>query len=561
MNIDDLFAMERALYPPGGVTVPAGSGFGAATLFTATGAAASQNLLNRFANVINVKDDFGAKGDGTTDDTTAIQNAFDAAFGTAGSPHGQSSTLNKPVYFPPGTYKVTSTLVITAVRAGLIFGAGRGTSILQWGGSVPGNPTYTPVLTCNGIGYSRIENMTFRGSANAVNSFTIAFDLNWDGVSPQGTTNNTFVDCWFDNATYGLYVGRGNAQADLATFIDCVWSNCNWGFYNGNQNVVGNRIYGGTLFGNVAAGIYVPLGTFGAIENISGSFNGVSSGPDISVAQGGCIISGIRSENNNFMQLNGAGPFIISGCFHQPASSNFFINVNGATEAVIESCFSTLGTISVNSNAQCIIKDSQLGTTNALTVAGELIIQNSRFGDQLVGNSVHRYIKKQVINAQGTRTFDIEASSLSDIEFLYESRTLYSTGANSVNFTVTIGSPAVFTLVGHSFALNDAIAFTTTGALPTGLSLNTTYYVIPINVSTFNVSTTKNGAAVNTSGSQSGTHSLWLVRKYAKGDTVLNNTVAAAGSPGWICTTAGRAVTTADAEGTAVFKAMANVAA
>jgi len=75
-------------------------------------------------------------------------------------------------------------------------------------------------------------------------------------------------------------------------------------------------------------------------------------------------------------------------------------------------------------------------------------------------------------------------------------------------FTVTIASPAVFSLTAHGLATGDAVYFTTTGALPTGLSANTIYYVISagLTADAFEVSTTRGGAAVNTSGSQSGTH-------------------------------------------------------
>jgi hypothetical protein len=52
---------------------------------------------------LNVKD-YGAKGNGTTDDTAAIQEALNAAAVVGGS----CST----VYFPPGIYKITSALII-----------------------------------------------------------------------------------------------------------------------------------------------------------------------------------------------------------------------------------------------------------------------------------------------------------------------------------------------------------------------------------------------------------------------------------------------------------------
>lgn len=81
-------------------------------------------------------------------------------------------------------------------------------------------------------------------------------------------------------------------------------------------------------------------------------------------------------------------------------------------------------------------------------------------------------------------------------------------------FTVTIATPAVITKSSHGLSTGDQVYFTTSGALPTGLSANTYYYVVKINSNSFNVSDTYAHAIagtnkVNTSGSQSGTHTLW----------------------------------------------------
>lgn len=76
--------------------------------------------------------------------------------------------------------------------------------------------------------------------------------------------------------------------------------------------------------------------------------------------------------------------------------------------------------------------------------------------------------------------------------------------------TVTIASPAVVTAAGHLLRAGEAVTFSTTGSLPTGLTAGATYYVIAtgLTADTFQVSTTLGGAAVNTSGSQTGTHTL-----------------------------------------------------
>jgi len=79
-------------------------------------------------------------------------------------------------------------------------------------------------------------------------------------------------------------------------------------------------------------------------------------------------------------------------------------------------------------------------------------------------------------------------------------------------FTVTIAAPGVFSATAHGLVLNDIIMLETNGALPTGLSADTEYYVVEtIAANTFSVSATQGGTAITTSGSQSGTHSFLKV--------------------------------------------------
>lgn len=76
--------------------------------------------------------------------------------------------------------------------------------------------------------------------------------------------------------------------------------------------------------------------------------------------------------------------------------------------------------------------------------------------------------------------------------------------------TVTIASPGVFTTTSaHNLLTNDVVKFTTTGTLPTGLTAGTSYYVIYLSATTFNVTSTLNGSGINTSGSAGTGHSLF----------------------------------------------------
>ena len=97
--------------------------------------------------------------------------------------------------------------------------------------------------------------------------------------------------------------------------------------------------------------------------------------------------------------------------------------------------------------------------------------------------------------------------SARDWDFLDRQYTLNTTADT---FTVTIASPGVFSLTAHRFALNSVVYFATTGALPTGLTAGTAYYIITagLTADAFQVSTSIGGSAVNTSGTQSGTHTV-----------------------------------------------------
>jgi hypothetical protein len=146
------------------------------------------NGTHKYEYVYNVKA-YGAKGDGTTDDTTAIQAAITAV--------GSSGGI---IQFPTGNYAIYSTLNIPASYAGLTLkGTGNGTVYI----------TYIPA-TGNGI--------TFLGEADQftmenITVYSSNSSTGWAIYSNQGSAA-PFRYPHFKNVSYagflkGLHIGGG----------------------------------------------------------------------------------------------------------------------------------------------------------------------------------------------------------------------------------------------------------------------------------------------------------------------------------------------------------------
>lgn len=95
-------------------------------------------------------------------------------------------------------------------------------------------------------------------------------------------------------------------------------------------------------------------------------------------------------------------------------------------------------------------------------------------------------------------------------------------GRTGKTVTISIASPAVVSLTNHGLRESVGIVFTSTGSLPTGITAGDTYYPKSTGTGTFNLYDTYANAIaggttgrINTSGSQSGTHT-------AKSDLIVN---------------------------------------
>lgn len=88
---------------------------------------------------------------------------------------------------------------------------------------------------------------------------------------------------------------------------------------------------------------------------------------------------------------------------------------------------------------------------------------------------------------------------------------------NTATITMSIASPCVVTWTNHGLSAGTVLKFTTTGALPTGITAGKNYWIRATNLgaSTFEISSTPvtattNGTVVNTTGTQSGVHTATL---------------------------------------------------
>lgn len=93
--------------------------------FPATGSSATRTMPDRLSDIVNVKD-WGATGNGVTDDSAAVQDAIDYLTVTKGT--------GGKVFFPPGTYKCTAAGVVvvgSSVDVGVqLLGSGKGNTTI-----------------------------------------------------------------------------------------------------------------------------------------------------------------------------------------------------------------------------------------------------------------------------------------------------------------------------------------------------------------------------------------------------------------------------------------------
>lgn len=280
--------------------------------------------------MIDVKADFGAKGDGATDDTAALQAAFDCAYKGHGGSEGRFA--NQPVYIPNGWYITSAPLTLNEVAGAHIYGGGRLATTIQ--NNTPGSS----VIVTNGCMYSRFELISLSGPEGG----GAALDLNWDNQGTASLQSNTFADMSFGGrCDYGLKVGVGGYMGS-----ELLVSNCNVtakvaGICIGNYNAIAITIIGGNI-AQCGKGVWVKHGGGMAIVGTGMQANDI----DIHIENGvmdGWDISGVRTESENvFLMAQPDSRILVAGCTQ--TGGKYFLKDCGSDITVLN-CYSGSGVV------------------------------------------------------------------------------------------------------------------------------------------------------------------------------------------------------------------------
>jgi hypothetical protein len=149
---------------------------------------------SKWSDIVSVKD-FGATGNGSTDDTVAIQNAINT---------------NKHVYFPTGTYRITDSLNI-GTQGQMFTGDGQRRSVIYVNGSF--NMSATGVIVF-GDGDIELHNLWIRfyqpdtNNRNSLISYPVA-------IYAYNRAGFKINSCSITNATNGINMTGNCGQAQI----------------------------------------------------------------------------------------------------------------------------------------------------------------------------------------------------------------------------------------------------------------------------------------------------------------------------------------------------------
>lgn len=223
---------------------------------------------------------YGAVGDGSTNDQAAIQDAVDSG---------------NPVFFGKKNYRVNSTVTIPSNA--MLFGCGVG--------SIISTTSNISIFTIQGKN-AQIQNLAFVG--NDTGAAQTGINVTGNAGLTLDYTSNQLTNCYFKDLTRGIYVtlvvGTTGSQHQGAIYaVNCYAESCGTGYYLDNRaeycsfsNCVAYACTTGVLIvaGNVGwYGGHIVDGTTG-ITFSSGSNDGK------------CVIAGTRINHCSTAVTSGA---------------------------------------------------------------------------------------------------------------------------------------------------------------------------------------------------------------------------------------------------------------
>lgn len=509
--------------------------------------ASSRSVQVKLREIVSVTD-FGAAGDGTTDDTSSIQAAINT---------------RKSIYFPAGEYLVTNTLAFpttTPPGGGFWLGNGMQRSNPQTGGESGPHTTLIwdgtigeTLLEAEGLAGWTFENMNFVGRPTSGASNRAGILVHMKTKVGFGNGRHTFRKCTFWDADVCVQYGEasGDVNCDTTIFEQVTFGNSTKGFVAKNtQSVVHRFVHligitttnvidmeqGGHIVvdqanfnacgGSGATDFCIRLqrmdtNTQIAILNDLRVENGTQKVLQATQATGRVLINGYNEAqtDTNALMFETNGPtleFHSSRFVSNDSTTRPFLIENGAggqrASMLFYACSFPVSTWTMTdwfeftSNSRIGLKlqdctyktDSQrLPYINSSPEWGDV----THFG-QTTG-AVQTGLYFDGITNNTTALLRLPSGSLWQIDAHFVGR---KTPTATATVTITNASPGVVTWTGHALVAGDPVYLTTTGTLPTGLSVRTLYYVVNVSGDTFQLEATVGGGAINTSSDGSGTH-------------------------------------------------------
>jgi len=348
-KMEDLAAYSVFANPTGSTTTPAITDVNALPVI-ATGSTTRRSLGDRFSDTANV-DDFGAVGDGATDDTAA----FNAAIATISS-RGGTLILQPKVYLIPGG--------ITELKKGIRV-IGLGTRMLTPNvqatiGAVVKSTTAGVWCWTHGAASAgandyegeTFENVTFEGNAVTAGGFR-SFVNGTTVINCDAVEHKTGIGFLFSSPTGGADDGSWNyIQSNMAV-------NCLTGFDVGGGNAP--KSTGSELVGNITLKV-----ASGGIQDTGVGFHIKSGNVTILGGKAEQDATGYLIESPDAVTITGAR---LENCgtvgIHLNRSAEAFSSRIKLTGCVF-STTNTLGILIGANNAQDVIMgcDSSVGITD-----------------------------------------------------------------------------------------------------------------------------------------------------------------------------------------------------